>query len=346
MLRKLWSRYAPGRARTPQQESPAPTVSPSDKLFGQAIEAHQQGRLPDAERLYVQVIEAEPQHFAALNFLGVIAYQKKDYRGAIDLIAKAIAIEPSQAGLHSNLSLAQNDLGLAVEAIASCDRAIELDPSCVEAHSNRGNALWGLGRRDEALASYASAVAIDPDHVQTHWNEGFLRLQLGQLEAGWPKQEWRWRLQHMSSHIRAFSEPLWLGRESLAGKTILLHAEQGLGDTIQFCRYAKLVAALGATVVLEVQRPLIDLLAGLDGITQLVARGEPLPRFDCHCPLMSLPLAFNTTLRTIPAQPEYLRCTPESLAHWRAQLGPATRPRVGLVWQGTEQRKSAPLAVC
>jgi hypothetical protein len=335
MLRKLQTLF--GRAAAQGQPS-------ADDSFQQALALHQQGELDKAERLYESVLALQPGHFAALNFLGILASQTNRPQRAVELLSKAIAVDPGQAGAHSNLALALNAVGRGRDAIDSCDRAIALDPDCVEAHSNRGNSLWGLGRRDEALASYARTLSVDPDHAQTHWNEGFLRLQLGQFEAGWPKQEWRWQLPHMAASRRNFAQPLWLGKESIAGKTILLHAEQGLGDTIQFCRYAKPVAALGATVVLEVQKPLKALLANLEGPSIVLAHGEPLPAFDCHCPLMSLPLAFGTTLASIPAARGYVRCDPQSVARWRTRLGPARGRRVGLAWRsGPSDERSVPV---
>ncbi len=312
--------------------------------FGQAIAFHQQGSLAEARKLYEAVLAVDPGHVPALNFLGVLAGQAGDPLRSVELISQAAALDPGQPGIHSNLGLALIQAERHTEAVESCDNAIALDAQCIEAHSNKGTALWGLGRRDAALASYARALAIQPDHAQTHWNEGFLRMQLGQFEAGWRKQEWRWKLEHTRADWRGFTQPLWQGQADLRGKTILLHAEQGFGDTIQFCRYAKLVAARGATVILEVQKPLKDLLKGIEGVSQLLARGEPLPHFDFHCPLLSLPLAFDTTLETIPAERAYLRCDPPVVAQWRERLGAKTRPRVGLVWQASIPNKSIPLA--
>lgn len=344
MLRTL---HALVRGLFGRDPGPAPETAstpPAEALFQQALVLHQQGEVDKAEAIYIAALALDAGHFGALSCLGILALQAGRPGRAVELLRHAIEVDPGQAGVRSNLALALNEVGAGREAIESCDRAIALDPGCVEAHSNRGNSLWGLGHRDEALQSYARALALQPDHAQTHWNEGFLRLQLGQFEAGWPKQEWRWRLPHLATSRRDFSQPLWLGKEDIAGKTILLHAEQGLGDTLQFCRYAKLVAARGAKVVLEVPKPLKALLAGLEGVSQLVERGEPLPAFDCHCPVMSLPLAFGTTLATVPAERRYLRCDPAAVAHWRAQLGPATPPRIGLVWLGTVQSRSVPLA--
>ena len=319
-------------------------MTAADARFREAITLHQQGRLAEARNLYEEVLALEPDHAPALNFLGVLAYQSDDPERSVVLIEKAITADAEQPGFYSNLALSLNAVGRAQDAIDACDRALALDPGCVEAHSNKGNSLWGLGRREEALASYANALACDPGHAQTHWNEGFLRLQLGQFDAGWRKHEWRWQLPEMQPDLRSFAQPVWLGKENLAGRTILLYAEQGLGDTIQFCRYAKLVAALGATVLLEVQKPLRHLLAHVEGASQVLARGEALPAFDYCCPLLSLPLAFGTTLDTIPSSPAYLYCEPAEVAPWEQRLGARGRARVGLVWKASSARRSVPLA--
>jgi hypothetical protein len=134
---------------------------------------------------------------------------------------------------------------------------------------------------------------------------------------------------------RNFPQPLWLGNESIAGKTILLHSEQGLGDTIQFCRYAPMVSDLGARVIIEAEESLAGLLEELPGVSEVVAKGQDLPDFDCHCPLMSLPLAFRTDQDNIPCPEKYLKSDPGKLAYWNARLGPKTKPRIGLVWSGS-----------
>jgi tetratricopeptide (TPR) repeat protein len=338
---KLWARAKTLFAR---DKDPDPSAALADAAFREAIAHHQQGRLGEAASFYSRALELQPDHVAALNFLGVLAYQDEDPARSVALIEKAIALDASQPGFHSNLALSLNAVGRARDAIESCDRAIALDPKCVEAYSNKGNSLWGLGRREEALSSYAQALALQPDHAQTHWNEGFLRMQLGLFETGWAKQEWRWRLAHRRADLRDFAQPLWLGKEDLQGKTILLHAEQGFGDTIQFSRYAKLVAKRGAIVILEVQKPLRDLMKTVKGVSYLVARGDPLPAFDYHCPLLSLPLAFGTSLKSIPAERHYLRCDPSVVGEWRERLGQKTRPRVGLVWKASAENKSVSLA--
>jgi hypothetical protein len=157
----------------------------------------------------------------------------------------------------------------------------------------------------------------------------------GEFGRGWELYEWRWKKETFTSPKRNFPQPLWLGEEDIAGKTVLLHAEQGLGDTIQFCRYAKLVKALGARVVLEVPKALRGLLSGLVGMDELIEQGKALPAFDYHCPLLSLPLAFKTDLTNIPSPKSYLAASPQKCDEWAQRLGAKGKPRVGLVWSGS-----------
>ncbi len=188
----------------------------------------------------------------------------------------------------------------------------------------------------QALSSYERALAVNPDAAETHWNESLCLLQMGQFEAGWRKYEWRWERNRIKAGRRTFAQPLWLGDFSIDGKTILLHAEQGLGDTLQFCRYAALVSKLGAKVVLEVPPELMRLMRTLDGVDQLIEAGQALPPFDCHCPLLSLPLAFSTGEHSIPSATPYLFADPDAARQWHERIDtPAdTRLKVGLVWAG------------
>ena len=220
--------------------------------------------------------------------------------------------------------------------MASFDTAIRIKPDYAEAHSNRGNALQDLKRFDEALASYKKAIEIKPDYTVAHHNLSLCHLLLGNFQDGWQEYEWRWKNESATrlQSNRNFPQPLWLGEQSLMGKTILLYAEQGLGDTIQFCRYASLVAQLGATVILEVQRPLIKLLQNLEGVSQLVAMGDPLPAFDYQCPLLSLPLAFKTEIESIPNQVPYIKAAPMQVDYWKTKLAAHQKLKVGLVWNG------------
>jgi hypothetical protein len=212
----------------------------------------------------------------------------------------------------------------------------------------RGALLGRLKRFDEALRSFNQAIALEPDNAEARRRRGCLLLLHGDFDNGLADLEWRWlasprpRLPYPKR--RQFAQPLWLGKESIAGKTVLLYGwGGGLGDIFQFCRYAKLAADRGARVILEIDEPLVRLLAALEGVSQIVAQGAPLPDFDFHCPLLSAPLAFKTNLRTVPASVPYLRGESGRVACWQARLGPRTKLRVGLAWISKDPDRGIPL---
>jgi hypothetical protein len=209
---------------------------------------------------------------------------------------------------------------------------VRLRPNYPEAHNNLGAALYALGRPAEAEASYHEALRLRANYPEVHNNLAYALLLAGRFEEGWKEYEWRWKAKPLWIGARDFSAPLWRG-EAIGDRTILLHSEQGLGDTLQFCRYAPLVVC-GAGIILEVQAPLVRLLSRLAGVTEIVARGDGLPPFDLHCPLMSLPLAFGTTLETVPAATPYLSADPALAANWQERLVGLDGLRVGLVWAG------------
>lgn len=286
---------------------------------------------------YDRAIASRPG-FAAAHFnRGNVYRELRQWDAALASYDHAIA---STAGeypeAHCNRALVLRELNNHEEALESYERALTLRPDCAEAYLGRGNLFYELTRVNEALASYDAAIAHRADPAETLFNRSLAHLLAGDFEKGWRDFEWRWsnRWGRAMRSVRRFAEPPWLGESSLAGKTILLHAEQGLGDTLQFCRFATLVAELGARVILEVPASLRSLLTSLDGVARVVASDEALPAFDCYCPLMSLPLALKTTLSSIPAQIPYLRSSAERLRDWQARLGPRTRPRVGLAWSG------------
>ena len=282
---------------------------------------------------------------------------------------QALTIEPELALAHVYRGNALQALGRAPDAVAAYDRALALDATLAEAHLNRGNALQALGefaaavasydqaiacrpddtvawvnrcsalkrehRLDAAVASCERAIAIDPDCVSAHWNKSLALLLAGELRAGFALYEWRWKTEAFAPIVRHFEQPLWLGHEPIAGKTVLIHTEQGLGDTVQFVRYVKPLAAAGARVVLEVEPALFDLMQSLAGVALLVRRGDVLPAFDFHCPTLSLPLALGTELHSVPAAVPYLRADVKRVAAWAQRLGERTRPRIGLVWSGS-----------
>ncbi len=490
----------------PSRAMPRDARLSAQRLFAEALQHHQAGRLDDAERLYRQVLSVYPRHADSLHLLGVAATEKGQHAQAVALIGHAIAINPRAAPFHSHLGNALAALdrreeaiaafraalrlqphcveaqvnlgntllaqGKAAEAVTAYGRAIALKPGLAEAHNNMGSALIALGRLDEAVAACLRAVTLQPDSAEVHvtlghalraqeqadaaalhfgkalslkpdcveacvhladllrtqgrWDEaaalcrraltiapGFgeahttlgailqeqdrlheatvcfrkalalrpddaaahnnlgvtlqrqgemeaatacyrraiahrpdaadahlnlaaVLLAHGDMAAGWPEYEWRWQTAQMRQARRPFPQPQWRG-EAAGGRTLLIHAEQGFGDTLQFCRYAPLAAARGWRVVLEVQRPLARLLRSLDPAVQVVERGDALPDFDMHCPMLSLPLAFGTTLESIPAADAYLRADPVQAATWQMRLAAmAPRgPRVGLAWAGS-----------
>ncbi len=224
------------------------------------------------------------------------------------------------------------------EALASYDRAVALAPSNLEAWCNRGNQLRVIGALDAALDSLNRAVSLQPENALGHTNRAFVHLLKGDLPAGWADYEWRWQAQHTLTwqERRSFPQPRWHGGEPLRDQTLFVHREQGLGDALQFCRYVPLLAAAGAKVILEIHAPLLGLLQTLPGAAQLIERGQPSPAFDCWSPLLSLPLAFNTELHSIPATVPYLFAEPERVASWQRRLSgrPTRRARVALAWSG------------
>jgi hypothetical protein len=204
-----------------------------------------------------------------------------------------------------------------------------------------------MNRAAEAIAAYDDALALAPDHADALWNRSLALLLTGDYAAGWRDFEWRWRRSDAPPQP-PFDYPLWLGEESLEGRGILLHAEQGLGDTIQMLRYVPLVAALGARVTLAVPLTLMGLALSVGGAASVVTQGAPVAA-DFHCPLMSLPLAMGARIDALPAEVPYLSAPADRIAEWRTRLGPQTRRRIGLAWSGSathtnDRNRSIPLA--
>jgi tetratricopeptide (TPR) repeat protein len=297
------------------------------------------GRRAEALASYERAIALKPKYASAYNNLGNLLWNLERLPEALAAFDDAIASEPDYPEAHNNRGLVLAGLERHAEALAEFERAIALKPDYAEAHYDRGNALRELHRHGEAIESFKRAIALRPDYASAHWNLADCHLLLGEFAPGWQEYEWRWKLEQREHAKRDFPRPLWLGEQPIAGQTVLLHSEFGLGDTLLFCRYAKEVASLGARVILEVQPPLVELLSGLEGIAHILPRGAPLPAFDCHCPLMSLPLAFRTDLTSIPAAIPYIRSDPARVAAWHARLGASDRPRVGIVWRGSTALK-------
>jgi hypothetical protein len=252
----------------------------------------------------------------------------------------AIAIKPDFAEAYSDRGNTLKDLNRLEEAISSYYQAIAIKPDFAAAHYNSGNVFHELNRIEEAIICYNRAISITPDHVQAHLHKSLALLLAGDFRLGWKLYEWRWKLEPFTSSMRNFPRPCWLGAEDISGKTVLLYAEQGLGDTIQFCRYVKLVKALGACTVLEVPKALAGLLNGLEGVDTVIEEGQPLPMFDFHCPLLSLPLALRTEVHSIPSPTPYLSIASGRTRAWARKLGEKKALRVGLAWSGRATHKN------
>jgi tetratricopeptide (TPR) repeat protein len=291
------------------------------------------GRLEDALPNYDLALKLNPSYAEALLNQGIVLNALNRHDEALVCFDRALALRPGYTEAHYNRGVSLRYLNSQQESLLAFNHALELRPDYTEALIDRSTTMMNMRRFEEAYADVARALALEPDYPEAHFCEAAYRLLTADFARGWQEYEWRWKVKEAGAP-RAFPQPLWLGREDLAGKTILLHAEQGYGDTLQFCRYAALVAGLGARVILEVQPPLKSLLARLAGPAQVLAQGEALPPFDFHCPLMSLPLAFHTSLHSIPAQAPYLTADPARVDVWRTRLNPARTPRIGLVWSG------------
>lgn len=291
------------------------------------------GRLDESLAVLDRGIATIPQNASLHLNRGSVLNALHRHAEALESLDQAVALNPNNPESHNNRGAQLRDMRRYDEALAAYDRALALRADFVEAHNNRGNVLKSLGRTDEAMASFDRALALRPGHVSAQWNKSLVALLTGDFATGWPLYERRWQRMALRHHVRSFAQPRWNG-EALDGKTILIYHEQGLGDCVQFVRYAPLLWARGARVVIDAQKPLVPLLQTLPGECDIIAAGDPLPDFDFHIPIMSLPLAFATTLETIPAETPYLFSDPARRKAWRKILGKKKRPRIGLVWAG------------
>jgi len=310
----------------------------AEAMSNLGLALHAMGRFQEAVGCYRNALLITPLHPEILYNLGNSCLELDRIDEALANYDEVLAQNASHVGALVNRGNALVRANRPVEAISSYDTALTLLPGHPQILTNRGHALRRLDRPVEALADFEAALAKGPGFPEAHFEAGMTRLTLGEFEAGWKEYEWRWKTGTFADKRRAFCRPLWLGDTAVCGKTILLHAEQGFGDTIQFIRYAPLLVERGAKVICEVQGELRALLSQFDGL-EVIARGEALPCFDMHCPLLSLPLAFGTKLETIPADIPYLKAPAERIARWRDRL-PQDRPRAGFVWSGSTSHKN------
>ncbi|HEY7842750.1 MAG TPA: tetratricopeptide repeat-containing glycosyltransferase family protein [Bradyrhizobium sp.] len=294
------------------------------------------GRYEAAIARFTRSLEIDQNQAPAFNLRGISHSRLRRYEEALDDCLRGVALAPDNADFNNNVGLLLQNLGRHDEALAWVDKALALRPEFAEAFNIRSISLFELRRCEDAFASMNRAIEIEPERADYHWNLALMRLRIGDFDAGWVGREWGAKVASLGFVDRKFTRPQWKGGP-IAGKTILLHSDEGLGDTIQFSRYAAMVSQLGARVILEVEPSLHGLLTGLEGVAQCLPRieGVELPAFDLHCPLSGLPLAFKTRLDTIPGPHAYLPPLPEArVKEWRARLGAHDRLRVGLVWSG------------
>ncbi len=291
-------------------------------------------RPEDAVESFNKAIELKPDFVEAYNGRAPCLQELGRLPEALVSVETALKLRPNHLTALCNQSRVLLQLERYNEALSCTDKAIEHRVDFADAHVSRGNVLAAAGRSQEALTAYNKALAIDPNHGLAHYSKAFTNLLNGNLIDGFAEYEWGW---HSKTQGRgkphAFIKPLWLGSPSLEGRSILLHAEQGLGDTLQFCRYLDLVAAQGARVILEAPAILREILSTLSGVHAFVDQGTKRPNFDYHCPLMSLPYAFKTSLETIPCRSHYLEAQPERIEYWKNFIG-AQGFKIAIAWQG------------
>ncbi|RMF90866.1 MAG: tetratricopeptide repeat protein, partial [Nitrospinota bacterium] len=298
-----------------------------------------QKKLAEAEKALRQAVRLAPSSAVAYNNLGIVLQDQGRLREAIACYRQALQLRPHYAKAHANLGVALQTQGDIEAAISCFQKALHLQPGFAEAHNNLGLALQFQGRVPEALASFQQALRLRPHFVEAHWNRALAWLLLGNFRQGWEEYEWRWR--RKETPPRSFPQPSWDGTP-LQGKTILVYAEQGLGDTIQFVRYLPLVQARGGRVLFECQPGLAPLLQRCQGFDELFERSSGNSSqhpFDVHIPLLSLPRIFQTTLETIPAAVPYLYPDPVLVEKWGNRLGQEPGFKIGICWQGNPQHR-------
>jgi len=344
---------------------------PVTQTFELALQYQRMGRLEEAEALYHQVIAAQPDHFVAHNNLGLVLACRGQADESVAAFQRALRIAPTYAEAYNNIGIvlaaqdrldeaaaafrdtlrlkegfpeAWNNLGNVLrnqgrpeEAIASYRQALQLQPQYAQAAYGLGNALLELRRIEEAFASYQRALELEPGHADARLNMALLLLLCGDFQQGWPLYESRWEA--FPDGRRHFAQPRWNGGP-VPGRRVLIHAEQGLGDSLQFIRCAQSVADRGGHVIAECPPPLLDLFRTARGVSEVITAGTPPPSFDLHVPMLSLPLILQTTTATIPADVPYLFADPARSEVWRQRLGPPRASlRVGVAWTGNPQNR-------
>jgi tetratricopeptide (TPR) repeat protein len=320
-----------------------PDFGKAHNNLGDALQ--EQGRLEEALGSYRRALELDPSYAEAHYNLACALRQQEKLDDAIQSFRRALQMKPDYAEAANNLGAALEERGTAEEAVQSYRQALKLKPDYAEALNNLGNALKDQRKLDESAECFRRAIELNPNYAEPHFNQSLLHLLRGDLQRGWAEYEWRWKTRRLVT--RSFDRPEWNG-ERVEGRTIFIHVEQGLGDTIQFIRYAPLVKSLGAITVVGCQKKLVPLLTRCPGIDRLIGEGDAVPAFDFHVPLLSLPRIFKTTVTNIPANVPYLSADPSLAESWRATLDTTPGFRIGFNWSGRSgsfesRRRNLPL---
>lgn len=305
----------------------------SKNLYNLGVTMMDGGRLAEAAIIFRKALILAPEYLEATLYLGHCLHLQNKYLEAIDVYDQFLKMCPDTAVIWNNRGTTLLAMYRYEDAAVSFGRAVKIMPGLHDAQIAMATCYQALGKIAEAENICDYVIAAAPENAEAHWNRALLLLLKGEYEVGWREYEWRWEKKGFTSPRRSFPQPLWRG-EPVFGKTVLVHAEQGFGDTLQFCRYIPILASLGAHVIFECHVPLAYLMRTLPGDAQIIPMGQPLPLFDLHVPLMSLPMIFNTILETIPGRGPYLTPPEECQSHWQSLVSGNGGLKVGICWAG------------
>lgn len=316
-------------------------MASTDEKLLQAWQSHQRGQVEAAKQVYNSVLQREPNHPNAWCYLGIALHDQRCYAEAVEAYQRAISLQPRFPIALNNMGNSLRYLGKVTEADAAFQKAIDQQPGYFNAFRNRGTLHAWTGRIDLAFQYYYEAMKIQPDDAELHRNLGVIHLLQGNFPEGWREYRYRWNCKEAIQ--TNYAQPKWTGQD-IRGKTVLLYSEQGLGDTIHFVRFAKVMKSLGAKTILHMQPQLLALLQGCEGIDSIVPNTWKVEQpFDYHCSLIDVADVLNTTTENIPSEVPYLRIGGNLVGYWRNQLNrilPPSKYRIGLVWQGNPDHQA------